>query len=59
MTADIETPKPLTAQPEQAATIIYNAYKMKKNVVYVTFVWWGIMMIIRNIPEFIFKKLKM
>ena len=59
MTADIETPKPLTAQPAQAADIIYKAYKKKRNVVYVTFVWWGIMMIIRNIPEFIFKKLKM
>lgn len=59
MTADIETPKPLTAQPDQAAEIIYKAYKKKRNVVYVTFVWWGIMMIIRNIPEFIFKKLKM
>lgn len=59
MTADIETPKPLTAQPDQAADIIYKAYLKKKNVVYVTFLWWGIMMIIRNIPEFIFKKLKM
>ena len=59
MTADIETPKPLTAQPEQAANIIFKAYKKKKNVVYVTFLWWGIMMIIRNIPEFIFKKMKM
>ena len=59
MTADIETPKPLTAQPEQAAEIIFKAYKKKRNIVYVTFLWWGIMMIIRNIPEFIFKKLKM
>lgn len=59
MTADIQTPKPLTAQPAQAANIIYKAYKNKRNIVYVTFVWWGIMMIVRNIPEFIFKKLKM
>ena len=59
MTADIETPKPLTAQPNQAADIIYKAYLKKRNVVYVTFVWWGIMMIIRNVPEFIFKKMKM
>lgn len=59
MTADIETPKPLTAQPAQAADIIFKAYKKNKNIVYVTFLWWGIMMIIRNIPEFLFKKLKM
>jgi len=59
MTKDLNTPKPLTAQPKQAANIIYKAYKKKKNIIYVTFVWWGIMMVIRNIPEFIFKKLKM
>ncbi len=59
MTANIETPKPLTATPQQAANVIFKAYKKKKNVVYVTSIWWLIMMIIRNIPEFIFKKMKM
>ncbi len=49
----------LTASPKQAATAIYNAYKKGKNVAYVLPVWAIIMMIIRNIPEFIFKKLKM
>ena len=49
----------LTATPKQAATAIYNAYKKRKNVAYVLPVWAIIMMIIRNIPEFIFKKLKM
>lgn len=59
MTVDLETPNLLTAKPQQAASIIYKAYLKKKNVVYVTFLWRGIMMIIRNIPEFIFKKMKM
>ena len=59
MTANIETPKALTAQPNQAANIIYKAFLKKKNVVYVTFVWCGIMTIIRAIPEFVFKRLKM
>ncbi len=59
MTADIETPKPLTASPEQAAKIIYKAYKRNKNIVYVGPIWRLIMLIIRNIPEFIFKRLKM
>lgn len=49
----------LTASPKQAANCIYKAYKNKKNVVYVLPIWWGIMMIIRNIPEFIFKRLKL
>lgn len=59
MTEDIKTPKPLTATPDQAANIIYNAWQKKKNIVYVTFIWRWIMLIIRNIPEFIFKKMKM
>lgn len=49
----------LTASPKQAANRIYKAYKNKKNVVYVLPIWWVIMMIIRNIPEFIFKRLKL
>lgn len=49
----------LTASPNQAANCIYKAYKNKKNVVYVLPIWWVIMMIIRNIPEFIFKRLKL
>ncbi len=49
----------LTATPKQAATSIYKAWKSKKDVVYVLGIWGLIMMIIRNIPEFVFKKLKL
>ena len=49
----------LTASPEQAASHIYKAYKAKRNVVYVLPIWRWIMLIVRNIPEFIFKKMKM
>lgn len=49
----------LTASPRQAAEYIYKAYKRKKNVAYVLPIWALIMLIIRNIPEFIFKKLKL
>ncbi len=59
MTKDIDTPKLLTSTPEKAANIIYKAYKRNKNVVYVGPIWRWIMLIIRNIPEFIFKKMKM
>ena len=59
MTAAIQTPKLLTASPQKAAAIIYKAWKRKKNVVYVTPVWRLIMLMIRNIPEYIFKKMKM
>jgi len=49
----------LTATPKQAAECIYKAFKKQKNVAYVLPIWGVIMLIIRNIPEFIFKKLKL
>ena len=49
----------LTASPAEAAAAIYRAYKKQSNVVYVLPVWRYIMAIIRNIPEFVFKKLKL
>lgn len=49
----------LTATPKQAADCIYKAYKKQKNIIYVLPIWWVIMQIIKNIPEFIFKKLKL
>jgi decaprenylphospho-beta-D-erythro-pentofuranosid-2-ulose 2-reductase len=59
MTQGLNLPKPVTASPEQAAQIIYKAYKKQKNIVYVSAIWCLIMLLIRNIPEFIFKKMKM
>lgn len=59
MTEGLPLNPKLTATPKQAAACIFKAYKNKKNVTYVLPVWGVIMMIIRNIPEFIFKKLKL
>ena len=59
MTIGLTLPKALTATPQKAAEIIYRAYKKKKNKIYVTGIWWYIMTIVKNVPEFIFKKLKM
>lgn len=59
MTAGLPLPKALTASPQKAAHIIYKAYKKKKNKIYVSGIWWSIMTIIRNVPEFVFKKMKM
>lgn len=50
---------PLTASPEYAARVIKKAIDRKKNVAYVPFFWRYIMMIIRFIPEWQFKKMKM
>lgn len=38
---------------------IVNAIDMKKDVVYLPWFWWGIMTVIRHIPEQIFKKLSL
>ncbi|MCB9202833.1 MAG: SDR family NAD(P)-dependent oxidoreductase [Flavobacteriales bacterium] len=59
MTAGLDLPKPVTSTPEKAGNLIYKAYKKKKNSVYVLPIWCLIMLLIRNIPEFIFKKMKM
>jgi decaprenylphospho-beta-D-erythro-pentofuranosid-2-ulose 2-reductase len=59
MTLKMELPKLLTASPQKAADLIYKAYKKKKNKVYITGIWRYIMILVRNIPEFIFKKMKM
>lgn len=59
MTEGLPLPKPVTAMPEQVATDIYNAYKKKKNVIYTLWMWRWIMLIIKTIPEGIFKRLKL
>jgi len=59
MTEGLPLNPKLTATPKQAAECIYKAFKKQKNVAYVLPIWSIIMMIIRNIPEFIFKKLNL
>lgn len=59
MTEGLPLNPKLTATPKQAADCIFKAYKKRKNVAYVLPIWGIIMMIIRNIPEFVFKKLKL
>lgn len=59
MTEGLPLNPKLTASPKQAADCIYKAYKNKKNVAYVLPIWWLIMTIIKNIPEFVFKKMKL
>lgn len=59
MTEGLPLNPKLTATPKQAAEVIFKGFKNRKNVVYVVPVWWFIMLIIRNIPEFIFKKMKL
>jgi short-subunit dehydrogenase len=59
MLQGLKTPAPLTASPNQVATSIIKAVEKKKDVVYVLWFWKWIMLIIKMIPEGIFKKLKL
>jgi len=59
MTENLELPAALTASPEQIADAVFQGLEKKKNVVYTLWMWRWIMLIIKHIPEFIFKKMKM
>jgi decaprenylphospho-beta-D-erythro-pentofuranosid-2-ulose 2-reductase len=59
MIENLKTPGPITATPVAVANKIYKAVLKKQDVVYVLPVWRWIMLIIKNIPEGIFKKLKL
>lgn len=59
MTADLALNPKLTAKPEQVANDVYNAWLKKKNSIYTLWFWKYIMLIIKSIPEGVFKKLKM
>ncbi|MDF2187621.1 SDR family oxidoreductase [Paraflavitalea sp. CAU 1676] len=59
MTENLTLPPLLTAQPELVADTVFKAVANKKNVVYVKWFWRWIMLIIKSIPEFMFKKLKL
>lgn len=57
MTEGMDLPTKLTAQPEEVGKAITRAVEKKQNVIYVRSVWRLIMMIIRNVPEKIFKRM--
>jgi short-subunit dehydrogenase len=59
MTAELEKSGPLWAKPEQIAKGIVKAMQKGKGEVYLPWFWWGIMLIIKHIPEAIFKRLSL
>jgi len=56
MTAELNLPPLLTANAQQVADTVEKAVRKRQNVVYVKWFWKWIMMIIKSIPENIFKK---
>jgi short-subunit dehydrogenase len=59
MTEGLTLPPLLTATPEQVAAAVSKGVDKKKNTIYVKWFWRWIMLIIKSIPEFMFKKLKL
>jgi short-subunit dehydrogenase len=57
MTEGLALPPLLTATPEDVALAVYHAVATRKNTLYVKWFWRWIMLIIRMIPEPIFKKM--
>lgn len=57
MTAAMDLPPLLTAQPDAVAEAIIKAQLRGRNIIYIKPVWWLIMTVIRHIPEAIFKRL--
>lgn len=58
MTAGIEKHGPLWAKPDQVAADIERAVERGRRIVYTPWFWWPIMMIIRHLPWFVFRRLK-
>lgn len=58
MTEGMDLPPRLTAQPGEVADAIVRAVERKTDVVYVRPIWRLVMFVIRSIPEFIFKRMR-
>ena len=56
MTAGLPLPGPLVATPDQVASDIVRAVEKRKDVLYTRWFWAIIMLIIRCVPRFLFKR---
>ncbi len=59
MTKGLDLPKKLTAEPEDVAKAIYNAQQKGKNIIYTKWIWRWLMLIIKSIPEWKFKRMSL
>jgi len=57
MTEGMDLPEKLTAQPEDVAEDIYQGQQKRTNILYTKWIWKWMMLIIKNIPEWKFKKM--
>lgn len=59
MTAGFDKSSPLWTTPDKVATGIIDAMIRGKNVAYLPGFWWAIMLLIKHIPESIFKRMSL
>jgi decaprenylphospho-beta-D-erythro-pentofuranosid-2-ulose 2-reductase len=59
MTEGMDLPAKLTAEPDELGRAVVRAVKARRNVIYVKPIWFVVMAVIRNIPEAIFKGMKL
>jgi short-subunit dehydrogenase len=50
---------PLWAKPGAVARGIVQAIDKRKAIAYLPWFWWGIMLIIKHVPEFVFRRVKL
>ncbi len=55
MTAGLKPP-PFAGQPDQVARDVYNAIVKGKPVIYTPFMWGWVMLVIKNLPRFVMRK---
>ena len=58
MTEGMDLPARLTATPDEVAAAVVEAIRRRRDVVYVRRVWRLIMLIVRALPEPLFKRLR-
>jgi decaprenylphospho-beta-D-erythro-pentofuranosid-2-ulose 2-reductase len=58
MAAGVVSGKLMLASPERVARDIQRAVSRRRRVIYTPWFWWAIMLIIRNLPWFVFKRLR-
>ena len=59
MTDGMDLPEGLTATPEEVAGAILQAIQRRRDIVYVRGIWRWIMLVVRAIPELVFKRLRL
>jgi len=59
MTANLPLPGPVTAKPHQVANDVFKAYRKQNDVIYTLWMWRYLMLVVRHIPEAIFKRMSL